>query len=159
MMKVTLYTDGSSRGNPGRGGYGAVLRFIKPDSSVYQKEFSQGYKNTTNNRMEMLAVIAGLEALKKPCSVEVYSDSQYVVNAFSKKWIDGWIKRGWTTASKEPVKNIDLWQRMLKAMEPHEVRFNWVKGHNGHEENERCDALATAAADGDSLIDDEGFFE
>ena len=159
MMKVTLYTDGSSRGNPGRGGYGAVLRFIKPDRSVYQKEFSQGYKNTTNNRMEMLAVIAGLEALKKPCSVEVYSDSQYVVNAFSKKWIDGWIKRGWTTASKEPVKNIDLWQRMLKAMEPHEVRFNWVKGHNGHEENERCDALATAAADGDSLIDDEGFFE
>ena len=108
----------------------------------------------TNNQMELLAVITGLEALKKPCSVTLYSDSKYVVDAFNNHWIDGWIKKGWKTAGKSPVKNVDLWKRLLAAKEKHEVEFIWVKGHAGHPENERCDKLATTAADGNSLLDD-----
>ena len=122
---------------------------------MHEKELSQGYKLTTNNRMELLGVIAALEALKSPCEVTVYSDSQYVVNAFNQHWVDGWLKRGWKNAKKEPVKNPDLWKRLLKAKEPHQVTFVWVKGHAGHPENERCDELATTAADGDALLDDK----
>lgn len=146
-MKVTLFSDGSSRGNPGPGGYGTILRYIDGKGTVHEREFSGGEKETTNNRMELMGVIIGLEALLKPCDVEVITDSQYVVKAFTDHWIEGWIKRGWKTASKEPVKNRELWERLLKAKEPHNVSFTWVKGHAGHPENERCDALATTAAD------------
>lgn len=157
-MHVTVYTDGASRGNPGPGGYGAVLLYTDPSGQQHTKEFSQGYKSTTNNRMELLGVIVALEALKRPCQVELYSDSKYVVDAFNQKWVSGWIRKGWKTASKEPVKNVDLWKRLLAAMEDHEVSFKWVKGHAGHPLNERCDQLATEAADGSNLLDDQGFF-
>ena len=146
-MKVTLYSDGSSRGNPGPGGYGTILRYVDPKGNVHEREFSGGEKETTNNRMELMGVIVGLEALLKPCEVNVVTDSQYVAKAFTDHWIDGWIKRGWKTASKEPVKNRELWERLLKASQIHKVSYTWVKGHAGHPENERCDALATAAAD------------
>ncbi len=156
-MEVLLYTDGSSRGNPGPGGYGAILRYLDPSGVLHERELSQGYICTTNNRMELLGVISGLEALKRPCTVTVYTDSQYVVKAFNDHWVDGWIKKGWKNAKREPVKNIDLWKRLLEVKQKHDVRFEWVRGHVGHPENERCDTLATEAADGDSLILDEGF--
>lgn len=146
-MQVDIFTDGSARGNPGPGGYGAVMRFVDGAGKVHEKELSQGYEHTTNNRMELMAVIAGLEALKRPCDVTLYSDSQYVVNAFNQHWVDGWLKRGWKNSQKQPVKNVDLWKRLLAAKEPHTVKFVWVKGHAGHAENERCDELATTAAD------------
>lgn len=158
-MNVEIFTDGASRGNPGPGGYGTILKYTDPHGSVHQRELSQGYRCTTNNRMELLAVIVGLEALKRPCTVDLYSDSKYVVDAFNQHWVEGWLKRGWKNANKKPVKNIDLWQRLLKAKEPHTVIFHWVKGHAGHVENERCDELATSAADGSDLITDEGFNE
>ena len=144
--KVTLYTDGACSGNPGVGGYGAILVHIDSNGVKHEKEFSQGYKLTTNNQMELLAVIIGLEALKKPCVVTVYSDSKYVVDAFNNKWIDGWIAKGWKTAGKTPVKNVDLWKRLLEAKKQHDVEFIWVKGHAGHEYNERCDSLAVSAS-------------
>lgn len=156
-MKVRIYTDGAARGNPdGPGGYGAVLEYVDSKGELHKKELSQGYKKTTNNRMELMAVIAGLEALNCPCEVELYSDSQYVVNAFNQHWIEGWLKKGWKRGKNEPVKNVDLWKRLLQAKEPHQVQFIWVKGHDGHPQNERCDSLATSAADGDNLIVDEG---
>lgn len=156
-MDVQIFTDGSARGNPGPGGYGAVLRCTLPDGRLYEKELSQGYECTTNNRMELLGVITALEALKRPCKVTLYSDSQYVINAFNQHWVEGWLKRGWKNAKKEPVKNIDLWQRLLKAKEPHDITWIWVKGHAGHPENERCDELATAAADSSHRLIDEEF--
>ena len=147
-MQVKIYTDGAARGNPdGPGGYGTVLEYVDSKGELHTRELSQGYKRTTNNRMELMAVIAGLEALNRPCQVELYSDSKYVVDAFNQHWIDGWIKKGWKRGKNEPVKNIDLWQRLLKAKAPHQVQFIWVKGHDGHPENERCDQLATSAAD------------
>lgn len=155
-MKVTMYTDGAARGNPnGPGGYGTILQYVDSKGQVHMREYSAGYEKTTNNRMEMMAVIAGLEALNRPCEVDVYSDSQYVVNAFNQHWIEGWKKRGWKRSGNKPVLNMDLWQRMLKAMELHQVHFHWVKGHAGHPENERCDFLATSAADGTDLLIDE----
>ncbi len=157
LMDVVVYTDGASRGNPGPGGYGAVLSYVDPSGAEHVRELSQGYRVTTNNRMELLGVIAALEALTRPCRVEVHSDSQYVVNAFNQNWVGGWLRRGWKTASKQPVKNVDLWKRLLAAMDPHEVTFVWVKGHAGHERNERCDELATRAADEGPLLEDEGF--
>ena len=156
-MDVTMYTDGAARGNPGPGGYGTVLQYLGSSGKLHELELSQGYVCTTNNRMELLAVIAGLEALKRPCSVTVHSDSQYVVNAFNQHWVEGWLKRNWKNAKKEPVKNVDLWKRLLAAKEPHDVRFVWVKGHVGHPENERCDRLATSAADSAARIPDIGF--
>lgn len=156
-MEVTIYSDGSSRGNPGPGGYGTLLRFVDRNGRVHEKELSQGFARTTNNRMELLGAIAGLELLKCPCDVTLYSDSQYLCNAFNQHWVEGWLKRGWKNAKKEPVKNVDLWQRLLKAKGPHRVSFVWVKGHAGHPENERCDELATAAADGSALAVDVGF--
>ncbi len=156
-MKVSIYTDGAARGNPdGPGGYGTVLRYVDGAGTVHEKELSQGYIKTTNNRMELMAAIAGLEALKAPCSVTLYSDSKYLVDAFNRHWIEGWAARGWRRGKNEPVKNPDLWKRLLAAMEGHEVCFVWVKGHDGHEFNERCDRLATSAADGDGLIEDTG---
>ncbi len=154
-MKVKIYTDGAARGNPdGPGGYGTVLVYEDSKGIIHTKELSCGYKKTTNNRMELMAVIAGLEALNRPCDIELYSDSKYVVDAFNQKWIDGWIKKGWKRGKNEPVKNVDLWKRLLKAKEPHNVSFIWVKGHAGHAMNEKCDTLATTAADGNNLIDD-----
>ncbi|MBO5292914.1 MAG: ribonuclease HI [Lachnospiraceae bacterium] len=154
-MKVTIYTDGAARGNPeGPGGYGTILQYVDPKGNLHEREFSAGYKKTTNNRMELMAVIVGLEALNRPCEVEIISDSKYVTDAFNQNWIGGWVKNGWKTSTKKPVKNPDLWMRLLKAKEPHRVRFIWVKGHDGHPENERCDKLATTAADGKDLLDD-----
>ena len=152
-MTVKIYTDGAARGNPdGPGGYGSVLEYVDTKGVLHVKEISQGYVRTTNNRMELMAVIAGLEALNRPCTVEVYSDSQYVVNAFNQHWVDGWLKKDWKRGKNEPVKNVDLWKRLLAAKEKHSVTFHWVKGHDGHPHNERCDELATSAADGEDLI-------
>ena len=159
IMNVTMYTDGASRGNPGPGGFGTVLHFTDTQGNLHTKEISQGFICTTNNRMELLAVIAGFEALKKPCAVDVFSDSKYVVDAFNQHWVEGWLKRGWKNAKKEPVKNIDLWKRLLEAKKSHTVTFHWVKGHAGHPENERCDELATTAADGSNRLVDTGFSE
>lgn len=156
-MKVKIYTDGAARGNPdGPGGYGTVLEYTDTKGTLHTRELSRGYQKTTNNRMELMAVIAGLEALNRPCEVELYSDSQYVVNAFNQHWIESWIKKGWKRGKNEQVKNVDLWKRLLAAKEPHTVKFIWVKGHNGHPQNERCDELATGAADGEELLVDEG---
>lgn len=156
-MKVTIYTDGAARGNPeGPGGYGTILHYVDGNGRLHEKELSGGYIRTTNNRMELMAAIAGLEALNRPCKVTLYSDSQYLVRAFNEHWIDGWIKKGWKRSANEPVKNVDLWKRLLSAKQPHQVTFIWVKGHNGHPQNERCDRLATAAADGTGLLIDPG---
>ena len=158
-MRVVAYTDGSSRGNPGPGGYGAVLLYVDPAGVEHRKELNGGYRVTTNNRMELLGAIVALEALRRPCEVELHSDSQYVVNAVNQHWVEGWQRKGWKNAQKQPVKNVDLWQRLLRAMEPHRVTWLWVKGHAGHALNERADELATRAADGldGPLLDDEGF--
>ena len=155
-MDVKIFTDGAARGNPeGPGGYGAILQYVDQKGMLHEKELSGGYVKTTNNRMELMAVIAGLEALNRPCRVEVISDSKYVTDAFNKHWIDGWLKKTWKGASG-PVKNVDLWKRLLKAAEQHKITFTCVKGHDGHPENERCDVLATSAADGDGLLVDPG---
>lgn len=155
-MKVTMYTDGAARGNPnGPGGYGTILEYVDSKGKLHRREYAAGYKKTTNNRMEMMAVIVGLEALNRPCEVAIYSDSQYVVKAFNEHWLEGWQKRGWKRSGNQPVLNVDLWKRMLAAMEPHTVTFWWVKGHAGHPQNERCDELATSAADGKDLLEDQ----
>ncbi len=155
MMAVRLFSDGSARGNPdGPGGYGTILQFTDANGVLHEREFSGGYRKTTNNRMELLGCIVGFEALTRPCRVEVCSDSKYLVDAFNQHWIESWISRGWRRGKNETVKNQDLWKRLLKAMEPHDASFRWVKGHAGHPENERCDRLATAAADGSALLED-----
>ncbi|MBR3644574.1 MAG: ribonuclease HI [Parasporobacterium sp.] len=158
-MSVSIYTDGSARGNPdGPGGYGVVLQYVDNKGALHEKEISAGYKKTTNNRMELMAAIAGLEALNRPCDVTLYSDSQYLVKAFNDHWLDGWVKKGWMRTKTEAVKNIDLWKRLLAAASPHKITWVWVRGHNGHELNERCDMLATSAADrpASELLNDEG---
>lgn len=154
MKEVDLYTDGACRGNPGKGGYGAILAYTDAKGLVHTRELSAGYANTTNNRMELLAVIRGLEALQSPCQVEVFSDSKYIVDAFGQGWVDTWLKNNWKRNKKDPVKNQDLWKRLLALMGKHQVRYHWVRGHNGHPQNERCDYLATQAADGDNLLED-----
>ncbi len=147
-MEVEIYTDGAARGNPdGPGGYGCVIRYTDPKGVLHEREYSEGFEKTTNNRMELMAAIAGLEALIRPCTVRLYSDSRYLVDAFNQHWIDSWIQKGWKRGKNEEVKNVDLWKRLLAAKEPHEVTFIWVKGHDGNEINERCDKLATSAAD------------
>lgn len=147
-MKVELYSDGSARGNPdGPGGFGTILRYIDPKGVKHEKELSGGFDKTTNNRMELLGVISGLECLNRPCDVVVISDSQYVLKPFTDHWLDNWIKKGWKTSGNKPVKNVELWKRLLEATKPHNITWHWVKGHNGHPENERCDELATTAAD------------
>ena len=156
-MHIKLYTDGAARGNPdGPGGYGAVLEYVDTKGQLHIKELSQGYKKTTKNRMELMAVISGLEALNRTCQVDVYSDSKYVVDAFNQHWVDSWIKKNWKRGKNEPVKNVDLWKRLMAVKARHVVTFHWVKGHDGHPQNERCDELATTAADGNALIVDEG---
>ena len=155
MKSVNIYTDGSSRGNPGPGGYGAVLRYTDSRGEVHEKELSAGYRVTTNNRMELMGAIAALEQLRMPCQVTLTSDSKYLTDAFNKDWIGSWVRKNWKKSDGKPVLNQDLWQRLLKAMEPHEVTFVWVEGHAGHPENERCDRLATQAADNGPYLDDE----
>jgi len=152
---IRIFTDGAARGNPdGPGGYGVVLQYTDAAGTMHEKELSQGYVKTTNNRMELMAAIVGLEALNRPCEVELYSDSQYLINAFNQHWLDGWIKRNWMRNKTDPVKNVDLWKRLLAAAGPHQITWHWVKGHDGHPENERCDRLATSAADGEDLQED-----
>ena len=149
--KVTIYTDGACSGNPGNGGYGTILVYVDFNGITHEKELSQGYKNVTNNQMELMAVIVGLEALKKPAEVTVISDSKYVVDAFNNHWIESWQQKNWKNAGKQPVKNVDLWKRLLKAKENHDVKFVWVKGHAGHVYNERCDTLAVSAYKSEKL--------
>ena len=151
MKHVEIYTDGSCLGNPGPGGYAAVLKF-----NQHRKELSQGFKNTTNNRMELLAAIEGLSVLTESCQVDLTTDSQYVKNGIN-QWIHNWRKNGWRTSDKKPVKNADLWKRLDEQVKRHRVEWHWVKGHSGHPENERCDELAREAAGADNLLDDTGF--
>ena len=139
--EIKLYTDGACSGNPGPGGYGTVLIY-----NGIRKELSGGYANTTNNRMEIMAVLKGLEALKESCRVTVYSDSKYVVDAIEKGWVEKWRRNNWMRNNKERALNVDLWQRLLALMEKHEVCFQWVKGHHTNEENNRCDQLAVQAS-------------
>lgn len=156
-MYVKIFTDGSARGNPdGPGGYGTVIQYTNAAGQLFEKELSGGYRRTTNNRMELMAAIAALEALNRPCTVDLYSDSSYLVKAFNEHWIDGWKRSNWRRGQKNPVKNVDLWQRLLSAAAPHTIRWNWVKGHAGHPENERCDRLATSAADANPTEEDPG---
>ena len=137
MKQIELYTDGACSGNPGPGGYGAVLKY-----GTTEKELSGGEKETTNNRMELMAAIVGLEALKEPCAVTLTSDSKYVIDAITKRWVYGWQRNGWRKADKKPALNVDLWEKLLPLLEKHQVEFVWVHGHQGHPENERCDRLA-----------------
>ncbi len=156
-MRVTIFSDGSAKGNPGPGGYGTILQYIDTKGKLHELELTEGFRLTTNNRMELLGAIKGLEALKKPCDVTIISDSQYLVNAFNNGWIEGWKKKGWKKADNSEVLNRDLWQRLLLAMESHNVTFEWIKGHAGHPENERCDRLAFNSADREVLLTDEGY--
>lgn len=149
---VEIYTDGSCLGNPGPGGYGVLLRYGK-----HEKELSQGYELTTNNRMELMAAIVGLETLTQPCHVKLVTDSQYVKQGIE-SWLENWKKRGWKTAAKQPVKNVDLWQRLDAAVKRHPVvKWYWVKGHSGNEFNERVDVLARDAATASTLLPDVGY--
>ena len=142
MKKVSIYTDGACRGNPGKGGWGAILVY-----EGIEKELSGGDAETTNNRMELSAVIAALGALKEPCEVTLTTDSQYVVNAIEKGWLTSWQMKGWRKSDRGAVLNVDLWQKLVVLLDKHRVSFVWVKGHNGHPYNERCDKLATDFAD------------
>jgi len=148
---VEIFTDGSCLGNPGPGGYGAVLKYKETS-----KELSQGYKLTTNNRMEMLATIVALQSLKEPCTVTLTTDSQYVRQGIT-QWISKWQKNNWKTASRQDVKNVDLWKQLYAENQRHKVQWNWVKGHSGHIENERCDDLARQAAESNNLLEDLGY--
>ena len=150
--QITIYTDGACLGNPGPGGYGAVLL-----CGSQRKELSGGFKLTTNNRMEITAALVALEALREPCRVTLYSDSQYVVNAMSKGWAQRWQANGWKRNRREDAVNPDLWERMLELCRRHTVEFRWVRGHSGMKENERCDRLAVAAARGSGLPEDPGY--
>ena len=141
MKQVEIFTDGACKGNPGPGGWGALLRMGR-----HEKELSGAEAETTNNRMEMTAVIKALGALTEPCEVAVYSDSKYVIDGIT-KWVHGWKKRGWVNASKKPVRNADLWHDLIEVAAKHEVNWHWVRGHNGHAENERVDQIASAAAE------------
>ena len=137
MKKIEIFTDGSCSGNPGPGGWGTILRY-----KGIEKELSGGEHETTNNRMEMTAVISGLKALNEPCEVDLYTDSKYVCDSVTKGWVYSWKNNNWRKADKKPALNVDLWEEMLILLEKHKVTFHWLKGHNGHPENERCDALA-----------------
>ena len=152
MKKLDIYTDGACSGNPGSGGYGVVMLY-----KGARKELSQGYKTTTNNRMEALAVIKALEALKEPCEVTLYSDSKYVVDSITKGWVYNWKKKNWIKSDKKKALNVDLWERLLPLLEKHNVEFVWVKGHADNVENERCDELARMAIDSGNLLEDENY--
>jgi len=149
---IQIYTDGACKGNPGPGGYGVVLL-----RAEHRKELSGGFRKTTNNRMELLACIEGLRSLKRPSVVVLTSDSKYVVNAMVKGWAKKWCARGWKLSPSKPAKNPDLWSQLLALCEEHDVRFEWVKGHSAHPENERCDTLAVEASNGANLPPDAAF--
>ena len=149
MKKVEIYTDGACSGNPGKGGWGAVLIY-----KGVRKELSAGYENTTNNRMELMAAIEGLSALKEPCMVDLYSDSKYLVDAIEKGWVDKWMANNWMREINKPALNSDLWKKLMALLDVHDVKFIWVKGHAQTEENNRCDQLARAAAQGEDLLTD-----
>jgi ribonuclease HI len=149
MKKIMIFTDGACSGNPGPGGYGVILRH-----SSREKELSGGFRNTTNNRMELMGAIAALEALHEPCEAAIVTDSQYLVNAVEKRWVYEWKSRGWRKADKKRALNIDLWERLLPLLAKHRVTFKWVRGHAGHPENERCDSLAVAASQASGLPED-----
>lgn len=151
-MTVTIYTDGGAKGNPGPGGYGAVLM-----AGGKKKELAGAFRMTTNNRMELYAAISAFEALTRPCIVDFYSDSKYLVDAFNKKWLQGWKKRNWVKSDKQPVKNADLWKRLDKAVQGHNIEWNWVKGHAGNEGNERCDELVGMAIANGDFAEDGGY--
>lgn len=140
MKEVNIYSDGACSGNPGPGGYGTIL-----ECGGVTKELSEGFENTTNNRMELLGAIVGLEALKQPCKVTLYSDSKYLCDAVNQRWVYGWKARNWKKKDKKPALNVDLWERLLPLLETHEVTFVWIKGHAGHPMNEKCDTLAVNA--------------
>ncbi len=142
MKQIQLFTDGACSGNPGAGGWGAILRY-----GTYQKEFSGGEAHTTNNRMELTAVIEGLNHLKEPCQVTVTTDSKYITDSINRKWVFSWEKHNWVKSDGKPALNADLWKELLRLMQIHQVQFIWVKGHAGHPENERCDALAVMQRD------------
>lgn len=151
MKQLSIFTDGSCLGNPGPGGYGVVMKYKQ-----HTKEIADGFLLTTNNRMELLAPIIALEALKVPCKIVLTSDSQYMRQGIT-QWIHGWKRKGWITSSKQPVKNVDLWKRLDKASQGHEIEWLWVKGHAGHIENERCDTLAREAAEAKPKQEDVGY--
>ena len=157
LPKIRIYSDGSAKAQDGgSGGYGTIVKYMSNDNKTIRiEEFSEGFKITTNNRMELMGVIIGLESLKEPCEVMIYSDSKYVVDAFNKDWIIGWQNNGWKTVGNTPVKNQDLWERLLLAKKPHTCKFAWLRGHNGHVDNERCDYLAQSSASGVKFIKDE----
>lgn len=146
LSAVTLICDGACSGNPGPGGWGVILRYLDASGQKVEKELSGGENPTTNNRMELTAAIQGLMQLKKPCHVTIVTDSEYVKRGVT-EWLSGWQARGWKTADKKPVKNQDLWQQLIAAMAPHQLKWQWVKGHAGHPDNERADALAVAACE------------
>ena len=145
LLNVTLYTDGACSGNPGPGGYGAVLQYVDPKGRLHEREYSGAERETTNNRMELMAAITGLEMLTKPCRVALYSDSRYLCDALNKNWLESWKKSDFRRGKRDEVRNIDLWERLIRAMEPHEITAIWVKGHAGNPGNERCDRLAVQA--------------
>lgn len=147
MKHIDIWTDGASRGNPGIGGYGAVIKFIDKNGIENRLELKEAFDNTTNNKMELLSAIVALEKLKEPCDVTLSSDSKYLVDAFNKNWIDSWLKCDFRRGRQNEVKNIDLWERLIKQAKRHNIQFVWVKGHNNNTENERCDTLANMAMD------------
>lgn len=154
--EVRIYSDGAAKSNPeGPGGFGTILEYEDSKGKMHVKELAVGYRKTTNNRMELMGVIAGMEELKLPCSVTVYTDSKYVADAFRRNWLDAWQKKGWRRSDKSPVKNVDLWKRLIKASEDHDVTYEWIKGHAGHPQNERCDEMASEAALRSNLAVDE----
>lgn len=156
LDKVFIYSDGSAKPNPGRGGYGTIVKFVNDDYTVdHIEEFAEGFKTTTNNRMELMGIIKGLSAVSRPSDIHIMTDSAYVVNGFTKGWIDAWKRNGWKTSEGKDVKNDELWKRILELKLPHNVTFIWIKGHYGHLENERCDYLANKAADGYNLVKDK----
>jgi len=152
MKKVKIYTDGGALGNPGKGGYGAILVY-----GEHRKEVSGGYQHTTNNRMEMMACIKALEMLKEPCDVTVYSDSKYLVDSIMKGWARRWQFNNWKRNKKDKAENVDLWEVLLAQLDKHNVTFQWVKGHSGHPENERCDEMVKEAAEQENLPEDLGY--
>ncbi len=154
MKEVVVYTDGGARGNPGPGGYGAVVTFGR-----HRKELKGAFDHTTNNRMELMAAISALEMLKEPCEITLHSDSKYVVDAMVKGWLKGWKKRGWLKSDRKPVLNQDLWKRLDEAASGHKIIWKWVKGHAGNELNERCDELVHEAIDAGNLVIDQGYLD
>ena len=159
MQRVDIFTDGAAKANPrGPGGYAAIVKVYKKDSTEFEsiEEFAGGSPVTTNNKMELMGVIVGLERVTEPSMIRIYSDSSYIINAFNKRWMYNWKRNGWKTRTGKPVKNQDLWERLLKAKEPHKVSFVWVKGHDGNPANERCDYLASTMCDPCNTLVKEG---